>query len=653
MQTNSHTLNDGAAIVRTTGTVWDAALCRVAQTTIEPGSATLQLTTTYGYDAFGNVATETVSGVGVPSRTTTVNWGTSGRFPTTVTNALSQTTVNTWNAALAVPSGTTDPNGLTTSWQYDAFGRRTKETRPDTTYTTWTLSANGPGCDPRARSYVLETPYTTGGSPIAYNYVFLDRFDRPVNEYRWSFAGGSYDTVIRNYDALGRLSSEGMPYISGGCGSYSSPYATSYQYDVLNRLTQVSRPLSDSVPTLQTTNIYHEGLTTRTVDPLGKQATRTMSVTGRLVRSTDHSGYYQHFDYDAFANPVRVTDSLGNTLQSNVFNARGMRTAHTDMDAGARSFVPNALGEVTSQTDAKSQTATFVFDLLGRMTSRTEPEGTSTWTWGASAAARNIGRLQSLSGSGYSESYVYDTYGRLQTRNITSDTSYAFDYSYNTQGTLDTLTYPVSTTGNRFKLQYSYQNGRLWKVGNFASPYTTFWQANNVDAQGHVIDESFGNGLQNIRGYDQVTGLIDYVLSGPGANGTIQNLTYEWDAVGSLSRRIDVRQGLTEAFYYDPLHRLDYSTLNGSTNLDLTYDAMGNLTYKSDVGTYTYHATKKHAVASTAGALTTWYTYDANGNIALRNGLTQLWYSYDLPKKIVYSGAYSEFWYTQNRRRSR
>ncbi len=481
--TNSHTLNDGTAITRTTGTMWDAALCRVTQTTIEPGSATLQLTTTYGYDAFGNVSTQIVAGAGVASRTTTVNWGTAGRFPTMVTNALNQTTVNTWNAALAVPSSTTDPNGLTTSWQYDAFGRRTRETRPDTTYTTWTLAASGPGCDPRARYYVLETPYTTSGNAITYNYVFLDRFDRPVNEYRWSFAGNSYDTVIRSFDARGRLASEGMPYISGGCGSYSSPYVASYQYDVLNRVTQVSRPLSDSVPTLQTTYLYHEGLTTRIIDPLGKQATRTMSVVGSIARSADHNGYYQHFDYDAFANPVRVTDSLGNTLQSNTFNARGMRTAHTDMDAGGRSFVPNALGEVSSQTDAKSQTTTFAYDLLGRMTSRTELEGSSTWVWGTSAAARNIGRLQSVSGGGYSESLVYDGYGRLQTRNITSDTSYAFDYSYNTLGTLDTLTYPVSTTGNRFKLQYAYQNGRLWKVGNFASPYTTFWQANSVDAQ--------------------------------------------------------------------------------------------------------------------------------------------------------------------------
>jgi YD repeat-containing protein len=42
------------------------------------------------------------------------------------------------------------------------------------------------------------------------------------------------------------------------------------------------------------------------------------------------------------------------------------------------------------------------------------PEGTSEWIWGTSASARNIGRLASITGPGYSERYAYDTLGRLQ-----------------------------------------------------------------------------------------------------------------------------------------------------------------------------------------------------------------------------------------------
>ena len=81
------------------------------------------------------------------------------------------------------------------------------------------------------------------------------------------------------------------------------------------------------------------------------------------------------------------------------------------------------------------------------MTSRVEPEGTSTFTFGTSAVAKNIGRLAGMSGPGYSEGYTYDGFGRLQQRSIVSDTAapYTFDYTYNDQGSLDTLTYPEST----------------------------------------------------------------------------------------------------------------------------------------------------------------------------------------------------------------
>jgi YD repeat-containing protein len=242
-----------------------------------------------------------------------------------------------------------------------------------------------------------------------------------------------------------------------------------------------------------------------------------------------------------------VTDSLSNTLQSNTFNIRGMRTAQTDLNAGSWSFIPNPLGEITSQTDPKSQTTTFGYDLLGRGTSRIEPEGTSTFAFGTSAAAKNIGKLAGMSGPGFSEGYTYDSIGRLQQRSITSDATYAFDYTYNNQGMVDTLTYPVSTSSYRLKLKYEYQSGQLLRVKDFNAPSTVFWQVNSADAWGHVIDETLGNGVQTVRGFDQVTGWLDYVQSG--ASGGIQNLNYTWDAVGNLMQRQDVRQSLTEKLF--------------------------------------------------------------------------------------------------------
>jgi hypothetical protein len=52
------------------------------------------------------------------------------------------------------------------------------------------------------------------------------------------------------------------------------------------------------------------------------------------------------------------------------------------------------------------------------------------------------------------------------------------------------------------------------------------------------------------------------------------------------SRRYDYQQSVFETFSYDALDRFDQSMRNGATNLDVAYDAVGNLSSKSDLGSY-------------------------------------------------------------------
>ncbi|HQX47120.1 MAG TPA: hypothetical protein PK555_06890, partial [Steroidobacteraceae bacterium] len=73
-----------------------------------------------------------------------------------------------------------------------------------------------------------------------------------------------------------------------------------------------------------------------------------------------------------------------------------------------------------------------------------------------------------------------------------------------------------------------------------------------------------------------------------GQSDNLQSLAYQWDANGNLQQRQDLRQGVTEVFVNDSMNRLASSTLNGATNLSIGYDAAGNLTSKSDLGSYDY-----------------------------------------------------------------
>ncbi|MCX7054479.1 MAG: FG-GAP-like repeat-containing protein, partial [Proteobacteria bacterium] len=651
-QTNGHTLNGGVSVTRTSDMTWDGAKCRPTQARLEPVNPTLQVTVGYGYDLFGNVSTETVTGVAMAARTTTTSWGASGQLPLTVTNALSQTTTQGWNVALGLPASVTDPNSLTVSWTYDAFGRRTVETRPDQTSTVWTYSACSGGCDARIKLQVLQEERDSASATFRTQTNYLDRWERPIwQQTQLLTVNDQTNSLRREYDARGRVSRDYVPYlVNAADNGYRS-----FVYDSADRTTSESLYRAGGALD-RTTSFAYNGLVASQTDPLNHTTTRATNAWGALVRVTDAANGQVNLQYDAFDLLKQATDPANNVVSQVSYNVRGMRTQLADMDLGTWNYTPNALGEVVSQTDAKSQATTFVYDLLGRPATRTESEGTSTWTWGTladnTASNKYVGRLKSVTSPGYAESFTYDAKSRPLTRTITADASYQFDYAYNTLGQLDTLTYPTSTAGVRFKAKYGYGGGYLSSVqeytGNVNGPI--LWNLNLLDARMNATSETYGNGLWLQNGFDAATGEPRTRQSGTGGQSSnVQNLSYVWDTAGNLSNRQDLRQSLTETFTYDALDRLTLASGPAAQSTAIGYNAIGNLTSKTGVGTYTYHATKKHAVVSAGGAS---YGYDGNGNLTSRSGATVTWSSYNLPTYIADPNGYSaQFWYAPDRSR--
>jgi YD repeat-containing protein len=323
------------------------------------------------------------------------------------------------------------------------------------------------------------------------------------------------------------------------------------------------------------------------------------------------------------------------------------------MDLGNRSYTIDALGEVTAYSDAKGQTFSTTYDALSRPLIRTESDLTTTWTWGTSAVNHNVGKLQSVSEPGYAETYLFDSAGRPIDRSISSDAGYSYDTTYSaTTGLLDTLSYPTSTAGYRLKLQYGYQNGLPQQVKD-ANASTIFWQATTANPRGQVTQETLGNGIVTNRAFDAVTGWLGSNQSGVGGGAAVQNESYLFDLVGNVTQRQNGNAGLTENFYYDNLYRLDHSVLGSVTTLQLTYDAMGDITSRNDIAggaTWTYDATRKHALTQ-AGNSSLTYTYDQNGNAITRNGYQLVWSSYNYPTSINSNGKNVAFSYDPNRLR--
>ncbi len=647
---NSHSLTGGTQITRVVDHTWDYTNCRMTQEIVEPSSTQWKVTTDLGYDAFGNVNSQTVTPVGQPARVTSTNWGTSGRFPLTITNPLSQATTATWIADLGVLDTVTDPNGLTANLDYDLFARKTRELKPDGTATRWSFGAcSSPSyCgDSLLRYYVQTDTRNTSDAIISDHYSYRDLFDREKYDETRTL-NGSLSYIHTVYDALGRVSTRSLPYISGS----SDPYKVlTYTYDLLDRVKREEREVSEADATLQSTQWTYNGLSAIATDALSHNTTKYFTAAGQIAQVVDAAGSDTDYEYDAFGNLLKTRDFYSNEITLG-YNIRGFKTSQSDPDLGAWTYDYFPAGELKSQTDAKSQTVQFTYDKLSRPLTRVESEGTTTWTWGTSAASKNIGQLESVSSPGsYSETYSYDSLGRPSQASIVADgTTYLVNQAYNSStGFLETLTYPTSTSGVRFKLKYTYQNGHLQKIHDYTgdAQTTKFWEAISTNARGMVIDEELGNGLKTFSKYDHIAGWLDYRQSAPGGGSSTQYLNYAWDKVGNLIQRKDENQTLTENFVYDSLNRLDYTS--GVSSLDLTFDAIGNITSKNNVGSYTYHATKKHAVTA-AGSNS--YAYDANGNMNSRNGASISWTSYNLPSLINQSGGNSsQFWYGANRQR--
>ncbi len=359
------------------------------------------------------------------------------------------------------------------------------------------------------------------------------------------------------------------------------------------------------------------------------------------------------FEHDAFGRLLRVEDESGRSLSELTYNAVGMKTSLRDTDLGDWAFTWNALGELLSQRDAKAQVATFEHDQLGRLIRRTEKEGTTTWTWGASSASRNVGRLISVSATGYSESYAYDAYSRLATRTIKSDATYQYSFGWDAAGRLASLTYPASTSGFRFKLGYDYDGGAVVRIKDLSAQGRLLWQLAATDAAGNVLDETLGTVGRVVSGYSPSTGEIDYQQAFSAAGETWEDASYRWDDAGNLIERQDHRGGVLERFGYDTTDRLLSVSRNGQPDLGLRYDSAGNITWKSDVCSgpadcFQYDAVRRHAVIKTSAGQ---YGYDANGNMTSRGGSAIGWYSYNLPKAIAAGGNKSSFWYGPARNR--
>jgi len=163
-----------------------------------------------------------------------------GALPTTVTNALSQSTTNTYDFNTSLLASTTDPNKLPTSYSYDSMWRISEVDRPD-------------GGKDVITHQETTTPFTaTLSTDINSTLKKMETnvFDGLGRESQNQLTSDPQGTVFTDttYDALGRVATVSNPYRTG-TDATTTTGTTTYGYDALSRKTSVTYPDSSFLKT--------------------------------------------------------------------------------------------------------------------------------------------------------------------------------------------------------------------------------------------------------------------------------------------------------------------------------------------------------------------------------------------------------------------
>ncbi|MFA4047110.1 hypothetical protein HPS54_08270 [Prevotella sp. PCHR] len=586
--------------------------------------SSLPLITEYSYDIFGNITSSSTSGNGVERLEKRRVYDISGRFVikeyTVPASSVTGYTHDIWGNVLTETDMTNPASSLVTTYTYDTWGNESFVTSPTGARAGIMRGWNS---DTSKRYYVLRQ---AEGEPWV--KTWYDSMGREVLKE----SVGMKDIDVRTeteYDKYGNVSK-----VTSQTGDIS--VTKTMQYDRRGRI--ISEKRSDAG-----TITYTYSDRDVTINDNGREYTKEYGDWGFTRSATDPSGEV-YYIYNSFFKPVEVDVLSGNLIVTLEYDDLGNRTAINDPDAGRTSYTHDALGRVRTQTDARGNKSSYTFDVLGRQTVISGNDAVfAEYTYGDTGnEAQKL--IKEKRGDLYTV-YSYDAYGRvsLKTRHVGTEIL-TYNYIYNSLGQVTRIVYPGGVTadytydcyGNNTAIAVGGKT--VWSIGNntgksFSANLGTALMENiQSDESGRTLSRTLkrnnkydDNIFRTTYSYDNTTSNLvskkveaDFIQAYPNDSlkidtaivvGPIKDL----DGLGyksvSLTRdsllypgqRPDweselIFQGWTETYSYDSSDRLTRVNRNNKIFQNMEYDANGNILSKTNVGTYSYHNEKVHAL---------------------------------------------------------
>ncbi|MEA9987253.1 RHS repeat-associated core domain-containing protein [Subtercola sp. RTI3] len=545
-------------------------------------------TTTYAYDTFGEVSSETDAASHVEKFAYNTGRG-------IVTSSVSPTGVAAGTAVTCTP-----PAAGCTTYAYDIYGHTIKTTDPLGHFTSATFDADGNQLTSTdANSHTTTTVYdasdrpTTVTQPSTAVATTAYNGDNTVH----STTDAATHVTSYTYDAQGRESTSVDP----------DSKTTTYGYDLDGRLTTQTQPTGDIITQAwdnasELTGITYSGTATHAV-------AYTYDPAGRRVTMTDGSGT-NTYSHDRFGDTTTVTAGNGQVVGYG-YDAAGRVT--TIAYPGTSNTVTqhyNTIGQMDSITDPAGLITGFGYNADGAPTTTTYPNGVTATTGYNTADQATTSTLAKGATALGTLTYTRDNTGDLTGRTATSGAAggnYTYGYTPNqylststTGGATTTLGYDV--VGNPTSL------GTGTQVFDPAGKLC--WTSTTTVTTPSCTTPATGSNAYTYDSNGQRTTLTP-------STGTATH--YNWNAAGELTSIT----GATAATYVYNGDGLRTRKVVGTTTTNYVWDTTGSVPNMLTDGTLDYvygptgTAIEQYAPGGTSPAF---YFNDAHGSTTALTG---------------------------------
>lgn len=569
-------------------------------------------------------------------------------------------------------TSTTDQNGYTTTYGYDAMNRLNAIHWPAGDSTSWAdtsitfaqIFTSEVGLDPGHWRQTIST-----GNSQTVNY--FDALSRPR-------LTTTVDTVnlatarmtVRQFDSLNQKTFESyaaMPTSATKSINGSLP-GTETDYDSIGRVVQINADSELNTGWLTTTFDYLSGFQKQITNPRGfttlmgfqafdepSEAAMTWSVAPEDVTTTisrdifgkptaiTRSGYYLGTgdDFPGWGrrgsstsdnSPIADPSEAVSVTRSYVYDTLGEVLCKTvEPEVGATIVQHDAAGNLTWRATGLLQTGladcdyaavpapkkiTFNYDTLNRVTATTYGDGSA-------SIGRTYyldGSLQTLNSGTSSRSYEYDKRRLLTRESLTRNggPSAIIDTIYDPLGNISTKVLPGPEN-----IPYEPNAlGQPTRVGNYATGISYF-------PNGSIAQYTLGNNIVHAESLN-VRGLPSVI-----SDLAVYQNRYTYDENGNTSSITDELQDITTtAMGYDGQDRLTSATSpNQWGTANYSYDALDNMRHSTIAprDSVFHYTDNKLQYLSVVGQSNFDYGYDTQGNVDSRNGQS---FVYDIGNRM-------------------